>query len=124
MARPPAPATLRLLPGSAGMTTGARPVSSRRARNAGSPRPSRARVARAMTMLDAAVGTYGLPVVEKIAEENRADPFKVLVSTMLSARTQDATTDAASRRLFARARSPRSLGAVRVRESERLIYPV
>ncbi len=77
-----------------------------------------------MATLDAMVEAYDLPVVEKIAEEHRADPFKVLVTTMLSARTQDATTDAASRRLFARARSPRSMGGLAVSEIERLIYPV
>jgi endonuclease-3 len=77
-----------------------------------------------MTTLDTMVDEYGLPVVEKIAEESRADPFKVLVSTMLSARTQDATTDAASRRLLARARSPRSLRRLTVGEIENLIYPV
>jgi endonuclease-3 len=43
---------------------------------------------------------------------------------MLSARTQDATTDAASRRLLARARSPRSLRRLTVGEIENLIYPV
>jgi endonuclease-3 len=81
-------------------------------------------VARVMATLDAVVQAYDLPVVEKIAEENRADPFKVLVSTMLSARTQDATTAAASRRLLARARSPRSMVRLTAREIEHLIYPV
>jgi endonuclease-3 len=100
------------------------PATGRFAGNDRIPKPLRARVARLMTTLDTVVETYDLPVVEKIAEENRADPFQVLVSTMLSARTQDATTDRASRRLFARARSPRSLSGLTVREIERLIYPV
>jgi endonuclease-3 len=77
-----------------------------------------------MHTLDAMVEAYDLPVVEKIAEEHRADPLQVLVATMLSARTQDATTDAASRRLFARARTPRTLGRLSVADIERLIYPV
>jgi endonuclease-3 len=77
-----------------------------------------------MKRLDAMVEAYDLPVVEKIAEEHRANPFQVLVATMLSARTQDATTDAASRRLFARARTPHTLGRLSVAEIERLIYPV
>ena len=106
------------------MTTPPAPPSRRAIRSARIRRPSRALVARVMRTLDAIVETYGLPVVEKIAEENRADPFKVLVSTILSARTQDATTDAASRRLFARARTPRSVGGLTVTEIERLIYPV
>ncbi len=87
-------------------------------------KPDPAVVERVMTTLDTMVEVYDLPVVEKIAEERRSDPFHVLISTILSARTQDATTDAASRRLFARARTPRSMARLDVREIERLIYPV
>jgi endonuclease-3 len=87
-------------------------------------RLSPALVERVMKTLDTMVEAYDLPVVEKIAEEHRADPFQVLVATMLSARTQDATTDAASRKLFARARTPRTLGRLSVAEIARLIYPV
>jgi endonuclease-3 len=65
-----------------------------------------------------------LPAVEKISEEQQEDPFHVLISTLLSARTQDATTLAASTRLFRRAGSPRRMAALSVREIERLIYPV
>ena len=86
--------------------------------------PDAALVERIMRTLDAAVGVFGLPAVEKIAEEHREEPFRVLIATMLSARTQDATTDAAARRLFARARTPRTMGALRLRQIERLIYPV
>lgn len=77
-----------------------------------------------MASLDTMVEAYDLPVVEKIAEEHRADAFQVLIATMLSARTQDATTGAAARRLFARARTPRTLGRLSVREIGRLVYPV
>ena len=52
------------------------------------------------------------------------DPFQVLISTLLSARTQDATTAAASARLFKVARTPRTMGALSVKQIERLIYPV
>ena len=90
----------------------------------GAAKPDPAAVERVMTTLDTRVEAYDLPVVEKIAEERRADPFHVLVSTMLSARTQDATTDAAARRLFARARTPRSMGRLAIRDIEQLVYPV
>ena len=46
-----------------------------------------------------------LPAVEKISESQKHDPFQILISTLLSARTQDATTLAASTRLFAKART-------------------
>jgi endonuclease-3 len=48
----------------------------------------------------------------------------ILIATLLSARTQDATTHAASTRLFRRARTPRSMAALSVPEIEKLIYPV
>lgn len=65
-----------------------------------------------------------MPAVEKISEEQAEDPFQILIATLLSARTQDATTHAASTRLFKRARTPRTMAALSVKEIETLIYPV
>lgn len=65
-----------------------------------------------------------LPAVEKISESQGEDPFQVLIATLLSARTQDATTLAASTRLFRVARTPRTMARLSVRQIERLIYPV
>jgi endonuclease-3 len=65
-----------------------------------------------------------LPAVEKISEENQEDPFHVLIGTILSARTQDRTTAAASARLFSAARTLRTMAELPVKEIERLIYPV
>jgi endonuclease-3 len=74
-------------------------------------------MARAITGLD-------LPVVEKIAEEAREDAFRVLIATVLSARTQDATTAAASARLFRKAPTLRRMAALTVPAIADLIYPV
>ena len=65
-----------------------------------------------------------LPAVEKISEAQADEPFQILIATLLSARTQDATTHAASTRLFKRARTARSLARLPLGEIERLIYPV
>jgi endonuclease III len=65
-----------------------------------------------------------LPAVEKISEESQEDPFQVLIGTLLSARTQDKTTAAASARLFKAARTPATMANLPVRTIERLIYPV
>ncbi|MGH7506125.1 MAG: endonuclease III domain-containing protein, partial [Longimicrobiales bacterium] len=65
-----------------------------------------------------------LPAIEKISEAHQEDPFKILIGTLLSARTQDATTHAASTRLFRAARTPRTMAALTVRQIEKLIYPV
>jgi endonuclease-3 len=74
-------------------------------------------MARAITGLD-------LPAVEKIAEEAREDAFRVLIATVLSARTQDATTAAASERLFRKAPTARRMTALSVPAIAKLIYPV
>ncbi len=74
-------------------------------------------MARAITGLE-------LPVVEKIAEEAREDAFRVLIATILSARTQDATTAAASDRLFRKAPDARRMADLPVAAIARLIYPV
>jgi endonuclease-3 len=65
-----------------------------------------------------------LPAVEKISESSEDDPFQILIGTLLSARTQDATTAAASARLFAKAATPEKMAALTVKQIEKLIYPV
>ena len=77
-----------------------------------------------MQRLGAALRPMAEPAVEKIAEEEQADPFKVLVATMLSAQTRDPVTFEASNRLFARAGTPREMVRLRVGTIEKLIYPV
>jgi endonuclease-3 len=88
------------------------------------PRPRPRAVERVMRALARAITGLELPAVEKISEEQAEDPFQILIATMLSARTQDATTHAASTRLFRRGRTPRALAKLPVKEIERLIYPV
>jgi len=77
-----------------------------------------------MRSLGAAITGLQLPAVEKISEEQSEEPFQILIATLLSARTQDATTHAASTRLFRRARTPRAMAKLSVKEIEKLIYPV
>jgi endonuclease-3 len=64
------------------------------------------------------------PAVEKIARDQREDPFQVLVATMLSAQTKDAVTAAASARLFAAARTPAAMLKLTEARIRQLIYPV
>lgn len=77
-----------------------------------------------MRALARAIDGLELPAIEKISERQEEDPFQVLIATLLSARTQDATTLAASTRLFKVARTPRTLARLSVKQIERLIYPV
>lgn len=62
--------------------------------------------------------------VEKISEDSRQDPFRVLVATMLSAQTRDAATHAASTRLFRVARTPASMARLSEARLRQLILPV
>src|SRR5688572_19971445 len=87
-------------------------------------RPHPRLVRRVMGTLARAITGMEMPAVEKISESQAEDPFHILIATLLSARTQDATTHAASTRLFKRARTPRSMAKLSVPEIERLIYPV
>jgi endonuclease III len=81
-------------------------------------------VTRVMRRLGRAIEGLDEPAVEKIAEEQEEDPFQVLIATMLSAQTKDAVTAAASARLFAVARTPRTVAKLNTRQIEKLIYPV
>ncbi len=61
---------------------------------------------------------------EPIVGHYRDDPFTTLISCLLSLRTQDATTRAASQRLFRLARTPQRMVRLSTRTIERAIYPV
>ncbi len=82
------------------------------------------KVERVMRTLAREIDGLELPAVEKIAGRRKENAFHVLIGTLLSARTQDATTLAASERLFNVARTPQSIAGLPVGRIERLIYPV
>ena len=87
-------------------------------------RPDPARVERVLQTIARAIDGLELPAIEKVSEAQQEDPFQILIATLLSARTKDATTLAASTRLFRRARTPRTVAALSLDEIETLIYPV
>jgi endonuclease-3 len=64
------------------------------------------------------------PIVGVVAKASRRDPFQILISTVLSLRTKDQTTAAASARLFRLATTPEAMLTVPRRTIERAIYPV
>lgn len=65
-----------------------------------------------------------VPVVTKISQKERRDPFLVLIGTLLSLRTKDELTEKAMERLTKRARTPQEILGISEKELERLIYPV
>jgi endonuclease-3 len=64
-----------------------------------------------------------LPWVDQMTSRER-DPFKVLISCILSLRTQDQVTGEASRRLFELAHTPEALARLSVGKIAKAIYPV
>ena len=66
---------------------------------------------------------YQMPIVDLIQIQTR-DPFKVLVATILSARTRDETTAAAAKRLFEKVASIDDFNKYSIIAIEKLIYPV
>ena len=76
-----------------------------------------------LTTLEKEVSTYRVPIVDLVKAQTK-DPFKILVATILSARTKDEVTAKASRKLFRKVNTPADLAALSVIEIEKLIYPV
>ncbi len=77
----------------------------------------------AMELLTEAVKQWRTPAVT-IVSQREGDPFKVLISCLLSLRTQDRTTGPASERLFALADTPEKMLALPAPTIETAIYPV
>ncbi len=66
------------------------------------------------------VPKWRVPVVGHYTES----PFTILISCLLSLRTQDKTTDAASARLFQLARTPQAMVKLSTPVIEKALYPV
>ena len=82
-------------------------------------------------MRDRDIGWMLGRVEKRLGEDARAmvervsrNPFEVLVSTLLSLRTKDETTEPAAKRLLGRAGEPQAMVGLAAKEIERLIYPV
>jgi endonuclease-3 len=74
-------------------------------------------------LLTAAVRQWTSPAVTLVSQRE-GDPFKVLISCILSLRTQDRTTGPASERLFALAHTPEKMVQLSPQVIEKAIYPV
>ena len=80
-------------------------------------------ITKVYTILKREAVRYQVPVVDLIKMQTN-DPFKVLITTILSARTKDHTTLVAAQRLFAKVKNFADLVACSQKEIEQLIYPV
>src|SRR3989344_2677143 len=76
-----------------------------------------------ITVLAKQITHYDNPVVTKIAEQTKQDPFKVLISCLISLRTKDEVTVKASARLFKLAAAPQRMAKLSEKQIGEAIYP-
>lgn len=79
-------------------------------------------ITKVMSILKKQVKSLHIPWLDELALRDR-DPFKVLISCILSLRTKDKVTEEASARLFRLASTPAGMAGLSVREIEKAIYP-
>jgi endonuclease-3 len=73
-------------------------------------------------LLEKEMETGVLPVVSQLALD-RHDPFEILISTLLSLRTKDEVTAAATERLFSLASTPEEMLLLSGEQIQKAIYP-
>jgi endonuclease-3 len=78
---------------------------------------------KAIKILNAEVRRWNTPAVGLVAERTR-DPFRVLISCILSLRTKDGTTEKANDRLFALGSTSEEIADLPVKKIEKAIFPV
>jgi len=78
---------------------------------------------RVLTVLQKEAAHWNVPIVTLVANRSN-DPYQVLVSTLLSLRTKDETTTAASHRLFNLAHTPQTMLKLSAGVIRKAIFPV
>jgi len=76
-------------------------------------------IGRLLGLIKRDVSEYDLPLAE-----SQANPFQVLVATMLSARTKDDVTSLVCKELFKKVKRPEDFSRLSISELESLIRPV
>jgi len=75
------------------------------------------------TILEKEIPKYNVPVIDLIKVQTN-DPFKILIATILSARTKDSVTHKAASRLFEKIKSFSDFNKYSQEEIEKMIFPV
>ena len=75
-----------------------------------------------ISLLKKEIKQFNTPIVTEVSRKK--DPFRVLISCLLSLRTKDATTAKASKKLFQLAKTPRQMLKLSKKQVEKIIYPV
>lgn len=80
-------------------------------------------IGRILSVLEKDVARYNPPVME-LVKAKTGDPFRILVGTILSARTNDKVTSKVCATLFRKVRSPSDLEKLSLKQVEQLIMPI
>jgi endonuclease III len=80
-------------------------------------------IGRIIKLLEDYTSQYKLPVAE-LTKKWQGDPFKILVTVMISSRTKDEIAAQAAERLFSKAKTLKATKNLSLEEIESLIYPV
>lgn len=77
-------------------------------------------ISEVMDILLKRYGKHRQPTIRRTSKEN--DPFKVLITCLLSLRTQDKNTEIASNNLFQHSKTPQDILKIPIKKLEKLIY--
>jgi len=80
------------------------------------------KILKTIRLIEKQIETFRAPAVTQVSW--RKDPYLILVSCILSLRTQDKTTTGASARLFKIADSPKKMIKLSTKRIQKIIYPV
>ncbi|MDP3731593.1 MAG: endonuclease III [Candidatus Omnitrophota bacterium] len=80
------------------------------------------KILKTIKLIEKQVKSFKIPWVTE--ESKKKDPYRVLISCILSLRTKDKTTAEASKRLFEVTDSPRKMIKLSATRVQKLIYPV
>ncbi|MBI3035100.1 endonuclease III [Candidatus Woesearchaeota archaeon] len=86
------------------------------------PKPPK-NIDKIISLLKKEAKNFANPIVTEIGEETRS-PFMVLISCLLSLRTQDKTTGPVAKRLFDMAKTPQEIAKVPLKKLQKIIMPV
>lgn len=75
-----------------------------------------------ISVLKKEVNKFEIPSVTQVSHKDK-DPFKVLISCLISLRTKDEVTMPASQRLFELADNPKKMAGLSTKKIENAIYP-
>lgn len=89
----------------------------------GNPKVKNEDIHKAIKILKEEARRLSTPAVGLVAKRTR-DPFKILLSCILSLRTKDGTTDKANDRLFSLGSTPEEISKIPIKKIEKAIFPV